>query len=567
MFCFYAHYSDYKIKELSYELRNEKKRIVYRLSKDIDYSNIKYIDIVLNDFVLKAGDEGFYLLPGGHIDCDLKDFAIGYFKKRENFCYVGKNSFLPIIGISNKKRAFLAAVTGMAGNSYQIAEVKDNKYNFYFRINISGENPYETVEITEFIMNSDDADYSAMAAAYRKYKLETGFVPLKDQNRDTVIYAAKSLLVRVRMGWKPVPCEIKEQTLDNEPPMHVACTFSDVEKIIKAYKKAGVENAEFSLVGWNVKGHDGRWPQILPVEESLGGEKELIKLIKTAKENGYTISCHTNSTDAYSIADIFNEDDLAITKDGKKSIEASLWAGGTTYKLCPKRAYEISTKTLKEIEKFGFNGLHYIDVITCTPPRECYSEKHPVNKKQSEEYFAKLFLFAKKLFGGVSSEGAYEYYLKNCDFILYASFLRNNDKNGIIDEYIPFWQLVFHGIIMSNPYSETINAVVSSKKTDLLKLIEYGGRPVLYYYSHFTNDNSDWIGDKDLTAETDEDIERGALCAKKQEDIYKELAYLQFEFMEKHEKIAENVYKVTYSDGTVITVDYQNQNYICERSK
>ncbi|MBQ4159669.1 MAG: hypothetical protein IJD83_01945, partial [Clostridia bacterium] len=71
------------------------------------------------------------------------------------------------------------------------------------------------------------------------------------------------------MAWKPVPCTIAEQTPENEPDVHVACTFDDVIKVMEAYKKAGVSKAEFCLVGWNMKGHDGRWPQILPVEESI----------------------------------------------------------------------------------------------------------------------------------------------------------------------------------------------------------------------------------------------------------------------------------------------------------
>lgn len=566
MFKSYIHFTDGSEKQAALSIKQGKEKNIYKLNLNGDCTDISYIDVALNDFDINAGDEGFYLLSGGHTDCDLKDSAIGYFKERPNCVYTNKNSFLPILGLSCKGKAFLAAVTGMAANSCQIIKIENGHYKFFFRIDICGEEPYEPIEITEFKTDASGG-YNAMAAAYRKHKIENGFIPLKERCTPSVKYAAKSLLVRIRLGWKPVPCEVKEQTPENEPPMHVACTFADVEKIIKAYKKAGVENAEFSLVGWNVKGHDGRWPQILPPEEQLGGEKGLISLIKTAKENGYTISCHTNSTDSYRIANIFDENDIALTKDGKKSIEASYWAGGTTYNLCPKRAYEISKKTLKEMEKFGFNGLHYIDVITCTPPRECHSPAHPITKKESVDYFDKLFLFAKELFGGISCEGAYEYYLKNCEYILYASFLTENDKNDIVDEYIPFWQLVFHGIIMSNPYSGTINAVISSKKSDMLKLIEYGGRPVIYYYSHFTNNQNNWIADTDFRADTDKEIEFSAKCAKKQEDIYKEMSYLQFEFMEKHKKIADNIYKVSYSDGTEITVDYNAQTFVCKRGK
>jgi hypothetical protein len=43
------------------------------------------------------------------------------------------------------------------------------------------------------------------------------------------------------------------------------------------------KRAQLCLVGWNQKGHDGRWPQIFPVEEALGGEEKLRRLIRKAR--------------------------------------------------------------------------------------------------------------------------------------------------------------------------------------------------------------------------------------------------------------------------------------------
>lgn len=99
-------------------------------------------------------------------------------------------------------------------------------------------------------------------------------------------YAADSLYIRVRLAWKPAPSPVEDQTPETEPPLHVACTFEDVERIMRSYKEAGVDKAEFCLVGWNSKGHDGRWPQVFPVEEELGGEEGLLKLIAEAKRLG-----------------------------------------------------------------------------------------------------------------------------------------------------------------------------------------------------------------------------------------------------------------------------------------
>ena len=43
--------------------------------------------------------------------------------------------------------------------------------------------------------------------------------------------------------------------------------------------------------------------------------------------------------------------------------------------------------------------------------------------------------------------------------------------------------------------------------------------------------------------------------------------FLQYEFMEKHEEIEKNVFCTTYSDGTKIIVDYNNETYKVEKGE
>lgn len=354
--------------------------------------------------------------------------------------------------------------------------------------------------------------------------------------------------------------------------MHIACTFKDVENLMHEYRKAGIEKAEFCLVGWNKGGHDGRWPQIFPVEETLGGEKDLLSLINTAHKLGYNICCHTNSTDGYTLANNFCEDDIAIKKDGTKSIVAETWAGGRTYDICPKRAWYFAKEDFPKIAKLGFRETHYIDVITATPPRRCYNKNHPVNYKEGVEYMGEILKLAQKLFGAVGSECAITHNMKNCDFVLYNTFRRFLDYKrqekeiDLIDEYIPFWEIVFHGTVLYTPSACTVNAVFNRDKAAMLKLIEYGARPTLYYYSKFKSDGTDWIGDEDFTLNTPLQTEKSVKGARDTVDFYNQYSYLQYEFIEKHEKVRENVFKTTYSDGTVITVDYNKKNYSIKRS-
>ncbi len=535
---------------------------------DSSFLKIEYIEINLNKKVVKSGDKGYYIVPAGHTFCVNEDYGLGFFNDRPDCEYVLENTYLPVFGISHNDYCRVAIVTGFSGDVAQVVTVKDNEYSIKLRFKIDGEIPYEDISI-EFYSLSSDATYCDMAKVYRNFQLKNGFKTIKERLSDELRYSIESPNIRIRMGWKPVPCTIAEQTPENEPPVHVACTFSDVMKLIESYKEAGIDRAEFCLVGWNMKGHDGRWPQVFPVESSFGGETELRKLIAKAKEYGYSITCHTNSTDAYSIAENFNKDDMTVLKNGKVYEREVRWGGGKTYELCPLKSYEIALQTLPHVAELGFHGMHYIDVITCTPARACYSKDHPVNKRECADYYNKIFALASELFGSVGSENSYDYAMKYCDYNLYVSFSDFTDDSAIFtlcDKTIPFWQIAYHGIIPSNPYARTVNTMASDNKDDLLKLIEYGGKPQIYYYAQFVSDGTDWIGKGDFHCDNEEEILRSTKLVKQTLDIYKELSYLQYEFIENHREISPNVFETTYSDSSVITVDYNKKTYTLKRN-
>jgi len=69
------------------------------------------------------------------------------------------------------------------------------------------------------------------------------------------------------------------------------------------------------------------------------------------------------------------------------------------------------------------------------------------------------------------------------------------------------------------------------------------------------------FGEIDLLCATDEDLKASVNALKQMYDEYKALKHLSYELMIKHEKLSDGVYAVTYSDHTVITVDYNKNTY------
>ena len=77
----------------------------------------------------------------------------------------------------------------------------------------------------------------------------------------------------------------------------------------------------------------------------------------------------------------------------------------------------------------------------------------------------------------------------------------------------------------------------------------------MYLFSKF-GERKNWMGDIDLRLVSEDDLDGVIKALRDAYEEYQQLKYLQYEFMENHEKIGDDLYKLTYSDGTVITVDY-----------
>lgn len=359
--------------------------------------------------------------------------------------------------------------------------------------------PYADVLIDYVKLEGGDANYSGMARAYRKYKLESGAVrPLSEKikERPALEYCVYAPEIRVRQGWKPAPPKVIHQTLENEPEMKVVVTFDRVGDIVRELKRQGVDKAEICLVGWNKSGHDGRYPQMFPVEPKLGGEAKLRELIKNTLADGYQITCHTNSTDAYEIADVWSEEYIIKKPDGSLQKNPTPWSGGEMYDVCWKRAYErFGEHDLAKVADLGFKGMHYIDVSTCVPARECFDPRHPTTPEEASAYMNKIFEYCNKTFGGSMSEGGYDHGFSVVDSVLYVSFALGRDKLYLYwDDLVPVWQIVYHGIVLYNPGPYTINHSIKDAKTRL-KFVEFGGRPSFYFHSKF-RDSGNWMGQR-----------------------------------------------------------------------
>ena len=503
----------------------------------------------------RKGDDGFWVFSSG--EC-------GTFRCDDGKAECGRWQLMSVYGMKTPERTFAAIVRKL-------------KYYFNTRVTAKGgeyrmscvlgpelcRRPYEDFEIEFRRLDGKEATMGGIARAYRNHQLARGAVkPLRERaSTNAVLKAAiDGPEIRIRQAWKPVPPSILEQTPETEPPVTPHVTFDRVTDIARALKAAGVKNAELCLVGWNIGGHDGRWPQSFPAEPVLGGDAKLKECVKAVLDLGYLIVPHGNFLDAYRIADSWDEEWLAKTADGGLPRGSGSWGGGKSSRICPQRAYErFCSRDMWFMGSYGFKGLGYFDVVSIVPADECHDPRHPVNRAEAAKWWGRGAALSKRVFGGFASEGAFDHFASDLDSALYVSFRDPQKLNdGLVDRMAPFPQLVYNGVFAMNPFTRTINFTAQTKYWQL-KLIEFGGRPTFYFYSKFTHGgNNGWMGDGDLGCATDAELSDSVAKIKEGADIYATLSPLQYEFMEEHDAVDDGVWRTTYSNGSRLYVNYGN---------
>ena len=546
-------------------------RVVFAKS-DLDGKACKYLRVDSDLTSVPVGSDGYVIYPTNFY---YGVMMTSFDKAREGSEFRSRTSAMPVAAICGSERAVMINVTGMSADSRFFVRCAEGDYRISPEIVLDGDDPDEDVVIVYKKMPG--ATYMDVAKEYRKYQMEVmGCRPLSERaaERDQLRRAADCIELRIRMGWKPQPTPVRRQTLENEPEMKIACTVPILNKLIDSMKAAGVRGAELCLVGWGPGGHDGRFPDQYPCDERFGTDEELREFIAKAKSYGYMVVCHTNSKGAYEIARTWDPSTLTMKLNAEGKPEQWLRSdyaknglqGGDPWHICAKPAYEkYAVADLPVVRDYGYEGLHYVDELTACEPVKCCAPDHPITRQQTVDYYRKIAKLSTELFGGFQSEAWFDFINADTDYVLYTSVYSQvsdgAEPNPLFDEIIPFWVLVYHGIVMANATSGTVNYPIKNR-FEQLRVIEFGARPMLYINSKFAG--RDWMGKNDLYCMTDEEIADSVAAIKRADEEYGKLSHLQYEFIDNHEKLEDGVYRVTYSNGTVITVNYNSGEYTVE---
>lgn len=514
--------------------------------------NTKFVDLMPDYFTAEAGDEGFMLISsieGSHYS------ALTFFRPREDCEEVFPDSSMPVYACRRGDHTILAIVTGMKFDYSLVLGVREGRYYLYPRFLLNGAAAYEDIEI-RFLHFRGAVRYPELARAYRKFQLKNGncrTLREKAAERPVLKEFADTVECRIRLAWKPVPSTVDNQVIGvSEPDVHAELNFRDVDDIISEYHKQGIDKVNFCLVGWNAGGHDGRFPDLFPVEPKCGTLEELKALVARAKSMEYLITAHTNLIEGYSVAKRFRHDYVLKKPDGSDH-RGGNWGGGKSYLLCPKMVYErYLDQDLANLKEIGFRGEHYFDVFSIYKPFSCSHPDHPLNSREIAEWRCRIMKKMQEAIGCIGSEGSWDFAAGVIDYVLYmAFFIKVKAAHPMCDEYIPFWSLVYHGITLYNCCAATVNANIKNDR--MLNVINYawGGRPLNYVNSRFKDGINPW-GQEDLRYHPVEQFCKDVARIRKDYDFYQSIKDLRYEFIEDYEVLSGGALKTTYSNGTVM---------------
>lgn len=512
--------------------------------------NTQSVEVMCDKFFAKKGDAGYWIKGRGEL---------GLFD-RASFSHLTSRMrvYMPYYGWKNPSGTYLAIVEGMRFDfDIMVCSAKDGLYRAFPRWNLDDlgtcGRPFEDMTVVFYDLGPK-ADYNDMAKCYRRYKFaqepELKTIKERAKTRPHLLQLAKSIPVRREVAHKPFDRakDVKNYTPETEFPVLCTRSFAQVREDMRQLKEAGVEDVAVCLAAWQTGGYDGRVPAIFPVEEVCGGEAELRKTIAYGQSLGWIVDTQNNYTDCYTVSPMWDGGNIAcMGPTGKLEVNGS-WRGGIAHNICLRHAWETYLPDqMKKVRDLGFWGSAYIDVFTATWPYRCCNPNHPANRTEQGEYQKKIVKYLHTLFGGFSSECSFDHLLPYTDYINYVSApmrsirrtYLSKGKPSPVNRFVPFFELAFHDVVLSNPDKITQEVI---KQPENLILVEFGGRPIFYRFD-----------------------EKNIPGIRKAWDQFVKLRHLQLEEMVEHKILVEGsdlvdgFVRVTYGNGEKIYVNHTDK--------
>lgn len=322
-------------------------------------------------------------------------------------------------------------------------------------------------------------------------------------------------------------------------------TFPDAERRIRRLKEAGVERAYIQPTGWNVRGHDGAFPTVFPVELRLGGEAGLRRLIETAKSLGYQIAPHMNLRGASRSSPELHRAALLTDAWGEPKV-TGYWGGGITHTHWPPaRPKDDVVERLSALEDMGFDGMMYLDGMA-NPLWVNHDPQHRGTRRDYADGVAQWLRWAKEICGSAGTEMCYLYAALEADASVCGGgfqwqFNQIRDEWPIahlLDRRVPLFDLAAHELVTTENHGlewpQTMRGILMG---------------------HVPRD--EWAAEPGIMPVIDD--RRIAKIKARYDLMCDRFGHLVSEPLVDWQQLGEHAQKTRFGDGTEVTADFEEQ--------
>ncbi|OJU14336.1 MAG: hypothetical protein BGN88_05715 [Clostridiales bacterium 43-6] len=395
---------------------------------------------------------------------------------------------------------------------------------------------------------SGDSSYSAMAKKYQKYLFGDRQPNAPKPYTSTVEMVN---VIDVKKNFLGVTYNSKE----------TLTTFDQAEKIALELKNAGLQSINLKLSGWFGGGYRHGLLNSIKVEKGAGGTDRLKSVYQNLTKNGINVFMDADVQYAYSNALTFgkpNNRDIASYINKQTGIymdynPVTFRAGYTSpsYMLTQDAVSKNFKGLMSGYEKLGIKNVslrHIGEDILANYTIKTYAERQTVLNKLLDNV-KELDKKGYKIMGS-TGDAPFVQYLDVINGLPIES--ADHDKT---DYSVPFTAMVLSGYV---DYTYKPINLSNSEPADLLKLVETGaGASFILTGQHYTKLSSSEF--HYLYSTEYADIKDNVVTAFKKLEAAQKNTYGSV--IAKHERLAEKVYKTTYTNGYYAVVNYTDKDY------
>ena len=459
---------------------------------------------------------------------------------------------LPIYGVVHgyNQYAFLAALNSGAGEAEVILEpfgygnrtIQTTYFKFYTREQYTVQiatselgstttlpvNRYgDDLEIEYTFLSGDDANYSGLAKTYRD-----NYLNLTNEVDEEAMPLGLNVLAqdykKGLFGKKFIPMT----------------SYSELYDVLEILKNEGVMNFSISYMGWNKGGYYNNNSYKPRISHNLGSTKSYNNHITYINSNGYNIeSC-------VDILSTYNQSKRGVVKKTnldifKKYSDSSLF--DEAYLLNPVDASRLVLKYNKQYAKYGYSSINlgYYSLNNFQYRYKSVNYSREIAISEAREELRKISEAY-----SISLTGANSYTFD------YLSRFYNMETSATgytyLTDSVPFISLVLSG--HTELYSPEINFMADYDRL-ALRLVEYN----IYPYFTITSEDSSKL------RYTNSEYLYTSMFSLWEDDIVEFYSFVSKALNNtlgasiiSHKAIESGVAKVSYSNGVIIYVNYNN---------